>query len=65
LPAAHFAEEHLPGAVSLPLDALGPRARRGVGCIDRERDAIERERAEAVLGADRERPVVVYCSSYG
>jgi rhodanese-related sulfurtransferase len=43
LPRPEFEQEHLPGAISLPLTEL--RA----------------ESAEQRLGADRRRPIVVYC----
>ena len=40
LPEDEFAEEHLPGAINVPLKSLA---------------------AEAVVGLDRERPVIAYC----
>lgn len=42
-----YAEQHIPGAVNLPVDELAEDA------------------AARVIGADRDRAVVVYCSSYG
>ena len=43
LPNEEFENEHLPGAVSLPLGELTA------------------ERAQKQIGADKHRPIVVYC----
>ncbi|MBV9898899.1 MAG: rhodanese-like domain-containing protein [Chloroflexi bacterium] len=45
LPTEEFENEHLPGAISLPLGDLSARS------------------AEARIGPDKGRPVVVYCQS--
>lgn len=42
LPEKEYEEEHLPGAINIPLKALG---------------------RETVAQLDRDRPVIVYCSS--
>jgi 3-mercaptopyruvate sulfurtransferase SseA len=53
-PGYEFADGHMPGAVSLEFD-LGDRQELG---------AQKREELLSLLGADKARPVVVYCRSF-
>lgn len=52
--AYEFAQGHIPGAVSLPVDL-------------RDRGDLSRERRQAfldALGPDKERPIVLYCRDF-